>query len=88
MVAFMSTLVSIGRSLAFPPDVPADRAAFLRDAFAKVVADPAFVADMKKRKLEVTPTSGAEIQEIVEASFRVSPEIVGKARALLFGKAE
>ena len=88
MVAFMSTLVSIGRSLAFPPGVPADRAAFLRDAFAKVVANPAFVADMKKRKLEVTPSTGAEIQEIVSASLRVSPEIVGKARGLLFGKAE
>ncbi len=86
IVGFMSTLVSIGRSLAFPPGVPEDRVAFLRDAFAKVVGDPTFVADMKKRKLEVTASTGAEIQNIVESNLEISPEIVAKARAILFGK--
>ena len=88
IVGFMSTLVSIGRSLAVPPGVPADRIAFLRAAFAKVVNDPTFVADMKKRKLEITASTGAQLQHIVATNLKVSPAIVAKARNLLFGKAK
>ncbi len=88
MVGFMSTLVSIGRSLAFPPGVPADRVAFLRAAFDKVVRKPAFVAEMKKSRLEVTPSTGEEIQQIVAANLKAPPAIVAKARAILFGTAK
>ena len=88
MVGFMSTLVSIGRSLAFPPGVPADRVAFLRAAFDKVVGKPAFVAEMKKSKLEVTPSTGEDIQRIVAANLKAPPAVVAKAREILFGKAK
>ncbi len=88
MVGFMSTLVSIGRSLAFPPGVPADRVAFLRAAFAQVVKKPAFIAEMKKSKIEVTSSTGEEIQRIVAANLKAPPAIVAKAREILFGTAK
>lgn len=88
IVGFMSTLVSIGRSLAFPPGVPEDRVAFLRAAFAKVVRKPEFVAEMKKSRIEVTPSTGEEIQRIVAANLKAPPAIVAKARGILFGKAK
>ena len=72
IVDFMSTLVTIGRGLALPPGVPKDRADYLTKAFAKVVNDPAFQADMKKRKLEVTPSTAAEIQQTVGANLKIS----------------
>ena len=86
IIAFMSTLVSIGRSLATPPGVSQDKIDFLRAAFAKAVATPGFAASMKKSKLRVTPNTGEEIQKVVNDSLKIKPEIVAKARELLFGK--
>lgn len=85
IVSFMSTLVTIGRGLALPPGVPKDRAAFLTKAFANVVNDPVFKADMKKRKLEVTPSTAAEIQQTVGANLKISSAVVDRTRKILFG---
>lgn len=86
IIAFMSTLVAIGRSLATPPGVPKDRVDFLRGAFAKAIAQPSFAAMMKKSKLRVTPSTGDEIQQIVNASLKMSPAVIEKTRKLLGGK--
>ena len=86
IIGFMSTLVAIGRSLAVAPGVPQDRIAFLRGAFAKAVAQPSFAASMKKSKLRVTPSTGEEIQKVVNDSLKIKPAVVAKARELLFGK--
>jgi tripartite-type tricarboxylate transporter receptor subunit TctC len=45
--------LAIGRAFAAPPGTPADRVQMLRDAFAKAVKDPEFVAESKKAKIEV-----------------------------------
>ena len=86
IIGFMSTLVAIGRSLATPPGVSADKIAFLRGAFAKAVATPAFAAMMKKSKLRVTPSTGEEIQKIVNDSLKIKPEVLAKTRKLLASK--
>ena len=43
---------------AAPPDIPADRAQALRDAFAATLKDPEFLADAKKIQIDVNPISG------------------------------
>ena len=86
IIGFMSTLVAIGRSLATPPGVSQDKIDFLRGAFAKAVAQPSFAASMKKSKLRVTPSTGEEIQKVVNGSLKIKPAVVAKARELLFGK--
>lgn len=87
IVTFMSSLVSIGRSLAVPNQVPADRKAFLRAAFESMAKDPKFAADMKKRKLEATFTSADEIQKVVDESLAMTPEIIARTNKILFGGA-
>jgi tripartite-type tricarboxylate transporter receptor subunit TctC len=87
IVKFMSSLVSIGRSLAVPNQVPADRKAFLRAAFESMVKNPKFSTDMKKRKLEATFTNADEIQKIVTESLAMTPEIVARTNKILFGGA-
>lgn len=86
IIGFMSTLVAIGRSLATPPGVSQEKIDFLRGAFAKAVAQPSFAASMKKSKLRVTPSTGEEIQKVVNDSLKIKPAVVAKARELLFGK--
>lgn len=44
---------SIGRAFAVRPGTPADRVAMLRDALAKTVNDPQFIAEAKKAKIHM-----------------------------------
>lgn len=44
---------AIGRAFAAPPGTPAERVQMLREAFAKAVKDPEFVAETKKAKITV-----------------------------------
>lgn len=87
IVTFMSSLIAIGRSLAVHKDTPADRTAFLKSAFVDMAKDPKFVADMKKRKLQVTYTSADDIHEIVNESVGMSPDIIKRTNQILFGGA-
>ena len=86
IVNFMSSLIAIGRSLAVHKDVPKERTAFLKSAFVDMANDPAFVADMKKRKLQVTYTSAEDVHKVDE-SVGMSANIIKRTNQILFGGA-
>jgi len=86
IVAFMASLGPIGRGLAVPPGVPADRVKALRKAFSQMVADPDFIAEAKKRRVRVNALSGEQVQKFVNEALKVSPEIVARAKKLIMGK--
>ncbi len=87
IVAFMATLGIIGRGLALPPGAPKKIVAPLRAAFAKMIKDPGYVKDAKKRRLRILPTSGADIQAFVEKAYSsADPKVVKGARKMIFGK--
>ena len=70
----------VGRSLATPPGIPADRLAALRAAYQAMVADPAFLADIQKLGIVLDLLPGAGLQEVIGASMRMSPETQEQAR--------
>ena len=74
---------SLGRPLAAPPGVPADRVAALREAFTRTMTDPAFLADAVQAKLDISPSSGADIQALVARFFSASPAVVERAKAAI-----
>lgn len=74
-----------GRPYIVADGVPADRLAALRTAFDKTMKDPAFLADMKKSRLSVDPTSGAEFEELVRKMFTAPKSVQTKARAAISG---
>lgn len=76
----------LGRGLVLPPGAPKRLVAPLRAAFAKVTRDKAFIADAYKRKLEVDPIGGAEIQKVINELMDYPPAIVKRARELIFPK--
>ena len=45
----------------------------------KMTADPAFVADMKKRNLGIEPMAGAELQKIIAAAVATPADLVAQA---------
>ncbi len=69
-----------GRPYIMAPETPADRVSIMRQAFADTFRDPAFLAEAKRMNLEVSPTSGEEVQALVRKVFSTPPEIVEKAK--------
>lgn len=75
-----------GRPLVTPPGVPADRLKILRDAFDKSVSDPSLLEAAEKRRLEMDPAGGAELETLAKEVMSASPEIVERMQKLLSGK--
>jgi len=73
----------LGRPFIVPPGVPAERLKILRDAFRKTMADPAFLADVKARKLEVDPDFGEDLETIAREAVSQPRDIVERMKKLL-----
>lgn len=71
----------MGRPVAGPPAIPADRFAALRQAFAAAMKDPDFIALATKMNLEYEFVSGEEVEKIVTDMSRASPKVVQMAIA-------
>jgi tripartite-type tricarboxylate transporter receptor subunit TctC len=82
VMTLLASTSTIGRALVAPPEVAADRGAALRQAFAAMVKDPAFLADAKKRQLGVDPLPGAAIQGIVAEVMAMPSDIVETMKAV------
>jgi tripartite-type tricarboxylate transporter receptor subunit TctC len=68
------------------PRTPKDRLQILRDAFAKTLTDPEFIAEAKKANLDINPLSGAEVKKIVDDLFRLTPAMTTKLAGILAAK--
>ena len=77
---FMSAAVDFGRPIASTPDVPADRLAALRKAFMETMADPDFIAEVKKGGGEVRPSPADETAKIVRDLIETPEAVKAKVR--------
>src|SRR5207344_328763 len=81
----MLAYTDFDRPFAAPPDVPTDRLQILREAFAKMLADPNFIAEA--RKLVdwdgSSYLSGAELQKKIEATVTQPPEVIKRIKEIL-----
>jgi tripartite-type tricarboxylate transporter receptor subunit TctC len=73
----------VGRPWVAPEGVPAKTVAILRKAFDDTMADPEFLADAAKRKLDLEPTPGTEIQAVVDDIYKTPPAVVERIRPFL-----
>lgn len=83
MIELISSRASIGRPFVVPPGTPADRVAALRKAFVATMKDPAFQADIKKRRLFNVWSTGEEVQAVVAKMLATPKPLVAKVRAAL-----
>ncbi len=72
----------VGRPIAAPPGLPPERAAALRDAFAKTMRDPSFLADAEKRRLLIDPMPGQEISQLFTRLQQQPKAIADRAKAI------
>jgi tripartite-type tricarboxylate transporter receptor subunit TctC len=68
------------------PRTPKDRLQILRDAFAKTLTDPDFVAEAKKANLDINPLTGNEVKRIVDDLFKLTPAMRSKLATVLAAK--
>jgi tripartite-type tricarboxylate transporter receptor subunit TctC len=73
----------IGWYLSTPPDVPADRIAALQAAFKAMVTDSGFLADARKRNLDVEPGTAETVEAAVAGVLKLDGRLVGKMKMLL-----
>lgn len=81
--ALLSSTVIVGRPILTTPDVPADRLAALKDAFAKTMKDPYFLEEAKKLNLEINPLYADEMQKLINDVIATKPEVVRLAKAAI-----
>jgi tripartite-type tricarboxylate transporter receptor subunit TctC len=69
----------LGRPIAAPPGVPAERLAALRKAFSDAVNDQRFVADAAKAQLDIAPAPGEEVASLIARLFSHSKDTIKRA---------
>jgi tripartite-type tricarboxylate transporter receptor subunit TctC len=74
---------ALGRPMLGTPGIPPDRVKMLRDAFNATMKDPEFLAELDKRKFDLDPTSGEELDKIVKDALNQPPDIIARLKKLL-----
>jgi tripartite-type tricarboxylate transporter receptor subunit TctC len=66
-----------------PPDLPAERAQVLRQAFDDTMRDPEFLAEAKQRLLDVNPMRGVDIGKLITELYQTPPEVIAATKAMI-----
>jgi tripartite-type tricarboxylate transporter receptor subunit TctC len=77
-----ASAAGIGRAIIAPPGLPADRTAMLREAFARMVKDPDFIAESTRRSLDVEPLPAAALLAIVSDTMSLPADIIEATRGI------
>jgi tripartite-type tricarboxylate transporter receptor subunit TctC len=71
---------ALGRVFVSPPGMPPERRAALRDAFMATMGDPQFVADVAQLQIDVSPTTGADVEAFIARIAAASPSVIEQAK--------
>jgi tripartite-type tricarboxylate transporter receptor subunit TctC len=67
----------VGQAFYVPPGVPKKVVAILEKAFADMIADPVTIASIKKRRIEYSPLTAAQVNKLIKAGFdAATPEVL------------
>ena len=72
----------LGRPIVAGPGLPAERVKTLREAFMRMVGDAEFLADAKKRGLEVLPLRGEELESIAKEVVIQPADVIERVKKL------
>ena len=72
-----------GRPIVAPPGVPSARIKILREAFLKTMSDPELLAEAKRKNLDITPSSGEELEALAKQVMVQTPEVLGRVKTLM-----
>ena len=73
----------IGRPIVATPGIPGDRVKVLREAFMRSVRDPELLDDAKKKRLDLDPVPGEELEALAKEIVAQPPEVIERMKKLL-----
>ena len=74
---------TIGWPSIMPPGTPKERVAAVRAAYKAMAGSRAFIADAEKRRLELDPVTGEQIEKIVQRIMSFPKPIIEHAKAAM-----
>ena len=72
-----------GRPMVAPPRVSPEITRIIREAYASTMKDPEFVAETKKRRYDLEPVSGEEMDKMADEVINQPPDVVQRVKKLL-----
>ena len=72
-----------GRPFVAPPAVPEPQLNMLRAAFTSTMADPEFLADMQRLKLDINSKDGAEVRALIQKIYAAPKELIERMKQVL-----
>jgi tripartite-type tricarboxylate transporter receptor subunit TctC len=78
----LSAAGEVGKPLVLQLSVPDERVQILRNAFAAMMKDPAFITDAERTRQAVSPTIGDDAVKIVDEIYSSPKDVIEAARAI------
>ena len=72
-----------GRPIMVTPGTPPERVKILRDALVKTLNDSEVLAETKKARMDVEPSSGEELESLVREIFDSPPAVLERVKKIL-----
>jgi tripartite-type tricarboxylate transporter receptor subunit TctC len=72
----------VGRPFFGPPGMAADRVKILRDAFTKTMNNEALLAEAKKKKWDLDPLNGEELEKLAKEIMVQPPEVIERVKKI------
>lgn len=72
-----------GRPMLVTPGTPAERVRILREAYSKAMKDPELLAEAKKGRMDVEPSTGEELQAVAKQVMDQPREVVERVKKIL-----
>jgi tripartite-type tricarboxylate transporter receptor subunit TctC len=66
-----------------PPKLRPEHVKILREAFNKTMKDAEFLAEAKKKRLDIDPTSGEEVEALTKEVMSQPPEVIERLKKLM-----
>lgn len=83
LLELTETVAELGRLTAGPPDIPANRVKFLRNAYMSVAADPEFLEQAALLGIPVQPARGDAVEQRVSAALRQPADVVMELKRVI-----
>ena len=81
-LTFVFASQEMGRPVAGPPGMPADRVQLLRTAFDQTVKDAAFLEEAKRQRFAIDPITGADIDALIAKMYATPKDVIAKVIAI------
>ena len=83
LVPMVLAATDFGRPIVAPPGIPADRMRILRAAFLKTMNDPDLLTEAKRKNLDITPSTGEELEALAKQVMAQTPDVVARVKTLM-----